>query len=763
VGHLAVAGISGLTIFVVEFAAIRLLAPAFGQSITIWSVVIGVILVALALGYWRGGLRGERSRDGGPLYFSYGWAALWLLAAGLFGPRLLDLLVPRRGLPDGGLPLGFVGSLVATAVLFGPPGYVLGQTSPFLIRLRTRPGHEGRTTGAIYGVGTLGSLLGCYLAPLVLLQTLGTSGTLVATSLALLAVAALGTTAARHRTSAAQALVEKDVPPVARGFLWIAGLTGFAVTVLEFAAMRFMAPWVGQSNFIWANVIGVLLLALALGSWLGGRIADAALARGPAGGRTLYGLLAAGAIYVGAACWAGPGLLEWLVPQGVESMRILPIAFRGSLAATVLLFGPPLILLGMAPPFLVRMATRGEHVGRTAGVLFACTTVGGLLGCFLTAPLLVPRLGSRGTLLATAVGLAAIAVIGLRPAPEGRRYGRVAATGAGLFALALLAIELVGRAPLRVQPGQVREVESAYQTIRIVRQDVDLLVPFTPEVAVPAELGEHGMAWTYFLRHDEDAETYQSMVLEDPEAARALLTGGRYFEQMALGAWFDRPQRATLRVLIIGYAGGTVYRTMKETAPPGVELDVIGVEIDGTVIDVARDHLRHRELEGEGLTLVTGVDARTVVNALPEDQTFDLVLVDAYARTNYLPFQLATLEFFEHVRDHLAPGGWVGVNVLGDGMKSPVARAVGSTMAKALERTYVAPNPAYFGNVILWASKDAPAGPRIRGGRAMHPGMAAAAYALERLSVRFVPGEGAVVLTDDLSPSDRLADRELGL
>ena len=132
----------------------------------------------------------------------------------------------------------------------------------------------------------------------------------------------------------------------------------------------------------------------------------------------------------------GPAVMEVLVPQDIDgmpidSMHVLPIAFRGSLVATVLFFGPALLLLGVVPPFLVRMGTAGRHAGRTAGVLFAWTTVGGLLGCFLTAPLLVPTLGSRGTLLLSAFGLAGIGLVAMR-------LGRTKAVRVTAWLLALL-------------------------------------------------------------------------------------------------------------------------------------------------------------------------------------------------------------------------------------------------------------------------------------------------------------------------------------
>nr|MDJ0523323.1 fused MFS/spermidine synthase [Planctomycetota bacterium] len=178
-GHLLVAGVSGFTILLLEFAAVRQLAPAFGSSNYVWANVIGVMLLGLALGYFAGGRLGERSRSGRPLYVAHGIAALYSAAAAFVGPDVCAALVPE-GLPgDRLLPLAFTGSLLAALVLFAPPVFLLGMTSPFLIRLEARRGREGRTTGGLYAIGTVGSLTACYLTPLVLLQVWGTKTTVL--------------------------------------------------------------------------------------------------------------------------------------------------------------------------------------------------------------------------------------------------------------------------------------------------------------------------------------------------------------------------------------------------------------------------------------------------------------------------------------------------------------------------------------------------------------------------------------------------------
>ncbi len=793
--HLCVAAVSGFTILALEFAAVRQLAPAFGQAQHVWANVIGIILLALTLGYRMGGRLGERSSTARPLFLAYGLVCVWVVLAALLGPTLCRALIPT-GLPtEGGLPLGFTGSLIAAVLLYGPPTFLLAMTSPFLIRLAARRGGEGAATGAIYAFGTVGSLVGCTVAPLWMLQVLGTRMTLFwcAGAAALLCVSGLIAAHFGH----AGALPDAEVPdPTTRGGIarrWVvtALISGWAVTLLEFGAVRFMAPWFGQSNHVWANIIGLILLALALGSLLGGRWADAALARGAHGGRMLFGALGAAALAVCVAALVGPSLLDALLPAGVDSLRILPVAHQGSKASALLLFGVPMVLLGVAPPFLVRMAARPGHTGRAAGQVFAWTTVGGLLGCFTTSAVLVPWIGSRGVLLLGALALGGLGLAFAPPRANGKRVGPawMLAGLAALTALGLLGHQMVERPPLRVHPGQIEEVESAYQAIRVVRENLWMGAPGPADQVVPALLPAAAQTSTIFLRHDEDAETYQSALIESEVKQRAWLTGGRYFEHMALGAFFapefsstpgtppvsaPDPKRV-LDVLILGYAGGTVHRTLRQTYHG--TLNVLGVEIDPAVLDVARKHLRHGELTkprsahpNDRLRVVTGEDARTVVNALPSSELFDLVLVDAYARTNYVPFQLATEEFFNKVKAHLRPNGWIGVNVLGHGFRGPVAKAVGHTMDHVYGRCWAAPNPAYPGNVIMWARPGAKQAPRLWSSEALgslgpyHPGMQYAAFALERYLVRYNPAtDGGIVLTDDRSPSDRLADRELGL
>ena len=783
------AGTAGFTILALEFAGVRLLAPAFGQSALVWSAVLALTLLGLAAGYHMGGRRAARARGDQGLAYAMLMAGAWALLAALAGPPLRDMVL--AGLPSGTEPgvlqtVSFVGSLLVTALLVVPPVFLLAMTSPWLI---ARLGHRmdaGRAAGRIIAAGTMGSLLACYYTPQRLLPLAGTRNTLLLCGG--LAVVAGGLLLVRSRThGGVGGRVDPDErepasdAPLPRRILMAALLAGMAVTIIEFGGMRFLAPWVGQSNPIWATVIAMVMLTLALGAYVGGRSADAAKGQD----MPMRGLVLACAwLLVGAYVVGGP-LLEWLVPRSLTSLHVLPVARSGALVATIVLFAPVLLVLGAVSPWLVRIAREETSVSRAGAGVLAWGTVGGVIGCVITPSLLVPHLGSRAALaIAAAVSCVALQLVGRR---EGRMQ-RLPAFGV----LLALGLALLVRPPLRVHDGQLVEVESTYQTIRVVEAETPWLLP-TPRPAVGSPQGRGTMR---YLRHDEDAETYQSAWLHVPDTriletwdealgwvsrkmpplpGGAALTGGQYFEHMSLGAHLaqGRPGKP-LRVLLIGYAGGSVSRVLYATAPAGTPLDLLGVEIDPAVVEVSDTHLGHAAVRtrfeeaqrgaGTRLRLITGEDARTVVNLMPEEEDFDLILVDAYARTNYLPFQLASVEFFRKLDAHLAPGGWVGVNVLGSGLRSPVAGSVAYTMDHALGAVWRVPNPTYPGNVILWASKEATP-PRVRTTGFTPWLMRRAAFCLERFATRYRrDGDARVeLLTDDRSVSDVLADEELGL
>src|SRR5581483_2836303 len=139
---------------------------------------------------------------------------------------------------------------------------------------------------------------------------------------------------------------------------------GCGSTATEICASRLLAPYFGSSTVVWANVIGLVLVALSVGYWLGGRIAD----RHPRPG-VLGGIVVAAGALVAVVPFAAHPLLD-LTVRGLNNVSAGAIV--GSFFGSLLLFAPPVVLLGTAAPFAIRLAlTDVADAGAIAGRLYA--------------------------------------------------------------------------------------------------------------------------------------------------------------------------------------------------------------------------------------------------------------------------------------------------------------------------------------------------------------------------------------------------------
>jgi len=401
-------------------------------------------------------------------------------------------------------------------------------------------------------------------------------------------------------------------------------LAGAGSLATEIAASRLIAPSFGSSTVVWANLIGVVLAALAAGYWLGGRIAD----RWPE--QTLLGwIVVAAAVLVAATPFVARPFLD-SVSAGLDEVSAGTAV--GSFFAVVLVFAPPVVLLGAVAPFAIRLAvTDVATAGAAAGRLYALSTVGSLVGTFVPALVTIPWIGTRRTLLAIAVLLALAGAL-----LAGRRALLVAAGAAGLT--------LLSPGAIKAEPGVLLEEESAYQFVQVVER---------PDGSRVLHLNE-GVAVHSVWRRDD------------------VLTGGEWDAPLAVPGLVGRPLR---RVAILGNAGGTTARALGRYYPAAA---IDGVELDPAVTRAGRRFLGL----GDNLRLtVHHTDARPYLRA--SRSRYDLIVVDAY-RQPYVPFYLATREFFRLVRQHLAPEGVVVLNVATVPGDDRLADGVGGTLAVEL-------------------------------------------------------------------------------
>jgi spermidine synthase len=480
----------------------------------------------------------------------------------------------------------------------------------------------------------------------------------------------------------------------------LAAVVGAASLGAEIAAARLLAPWFGASTIVWANTIATVLVALSAGYWVGGRLAD----RDP----TLAGLsrlvLCAGGLLAVVPFVAGPFLRV-----SVEALdRVEAGAFVGSLIGVLVLVAVPVMLLGAVAPYAVRLSVRTvEEAGRVAGRLYAISTLGSLVGTFLSALVLIPLVGTRRTFLAFALALALAAVPALQ-----RRFVLAPVGVALLLAIPVGTVKATGDARV------IWDRETEYQYARVTER---------PNGERRLELNE-GQAVHSVYRPGE------------------WLTHDYWDEMLVLP--FATAGRAPRSVAILGNAAGTTARAYGHYFPA---TRVDGVEIDPALSDVGR---RLFDLHGPNLHLHTA-DARPFLRRA--SRRWDVIVVDAY-RQPYIPFYLATREFFGEVRDHLAPGGMVLINVGHPRSSDRLEKVLGATMGRVFKR--VLRDPVTRTNSVL-VGTDAPASVSALDAatRTLPPDLAAVTAAA---AARLAPAlRGGAVYTDDRAPVEWLIDASI--
>jgi spermidine synthase len=478
-------------------------------------------------------------------------------------------------------------------------------------------------------------------------------------------------------------------------------VVGISTLGAEIAVARLIAPYFGDSTIVWANTIGVVLVALSIGYWFGGRLAD----RHPHM-RGLCLLVLASSVLVALV----PFMAQPLLSVSVDAFDDVSIgAFAGSLFGVLALVSIPVLMLGAVSPWAIRLKLqRVEDSGETAGRMYAISTVGSLLGTMSASLLLIPLVGTRRTFLAYALMLAAVSSLGLS-----RRWLLAP------VAIAALALVPVGLIKSTGEGIVVHEAETTYQYARVVQY---------PDGRRQLELNE-------------------GQAIHSVWRPRTVLTGNYWDAYLTLPfSVRDDPPR---KIAMLGVAGGTVARAYAKYFPDTI---IDAVEIDGELFDIGR---RWFGLDDRPQLRVHADDARPFLRRTGE--RYDFIFLDTY-RQPYIPFYLATKEFFELARDRLAPGGAVIINVGHPENSRRLEQVLTATMGAALPN--VARDPVSPTNTLLIGSTVAPSPDRLLGAALGLPADLRP-IALDDARRLGRPLAGGEVYTDDKSPVEWLVDKSL--
>jgi spermidine synthase len=426
--------------------------------------------------------------------------------------------------------------------------------------------------------------------------------------------------------------------------VFVSGMTSMAA---EFGASRLLGNVFGTSNPVWAVIIGLILVYLTAGYFLGGRWAD----RSPQL-KTMYAILAWGAFTLGIVPYIANPVLR-AAANAFDALQIGILA--GAFAGVLVLFTVPVTLFGMISPFAIRLSMNDAgRAGNISGTIYGISTIGSFIGTFLPTLVLIPTIGTTRTFLVFSLALLFVALAGLG-ASGGRRA--VLPYFLMVVVLALLAF-LAGRGAIKKSNGQIFETESAYNYIQVIE-----------------------LSGTRYLRLNEGQGIHSEY---NPQT----LEYGGPWQQFLVGPFFytKRQPGDVNRIAIVGLAAGTTARQAAAVFP-NVVID--GFEIDPKIVDVGQ---RYFDMNMPNLNVIVQ-DGRWGLENSPEK--YDLICLDAY-RPPYIPPHLTTQEFFRIAAEHLVPKGVVVINVgrapgdrrLIDGLASTLGTIFPSIFVMDIPNTY---------------------------------------------------------------------------
>jgi len=437
--------------------------------------------------------------------------------------------------------------------------------------------------------------------------------------------------------------------------VFISGMTTLAA---ELSASRLIGNVFGTSNLVWAAIIGLMLLYLTLGYFLGGKQAD----RSPHA-KSMYKVLAWGAFTLGIVPYIASPVLR-AAATAFDGLQVS--VMMGAFVAVLVLFSIPITLLGMISPYAIRLSMDdAEKAGKISGNIYAISTLGSFLGTYLPVLVLIPTVGTTKTFLIFSLFLLFVALAGLAKSVGVRAMLPYLLMVVGIAILALIN----GGRGIKKTAGQIYETESAYNYIEVLQRGTET------HLRLNDGQGVHSI-------YDPDNLDYDGP-----------------WSQFLVGPFFNTPPHTTNdveRIAIVGLAAGTF--AQQATAIYG-EIPIDGFEIDPKIIEVGREYF--------------GMDGLSNLNTYAEDgrwglahspHQYEIIAVDAY-RPPYIPWHMTTREFFQIAHDRLSQSGVLTINVGRLPNDRRLINGLATTIAEIFPSVHIMDIP-YTLNSIIYATKQ---------------------------------------------------------
>jgi spermidine synthase len=492
--------------------------------------------------------------------------------------------------------------------------------------------------------------------------------------------------------------------------VFISGMTALAV---EMSASRLIGNVYGSSNLVWASVIGLILIYLSLGYWLGGKLAD----KHP-NYDCFYEIIIWASLAIAIVPMASRPILK-ITANAFDRYQISILA--GSLATILVLFVILVTLLGMVSPFALKLALRDTNAaGKTAGMLSALSTLGSFVGAFLPVLVLIPLIGTYRTFLFFSSVLMLVSTIGLIKYAGLKHWLKFSWMPVLLVFLWIFGV----RGADKATENLIYETESSYNYIQVIESEGFRYLRLNDgqgmhSVYHPTQLNYYG-PW--------------SQVLVAP-----------YFND------FPHSPKAVERMAIVGMAAGT---TARQAASVYGDVLIDGFEIDPKIVDIGKKYF---EMNQPNLNVFVE-DGRWGLAHSPHQ--YDIISVDAY-RPPYIPWHMTTIEFFEIVHDHLTNDGVMVINIGRSPLDRVLVNDLGTTIEQIFPTTFVMDIPESF-NTIVFATKQPGSWENFRKNYNLMIDSSFSPLLIDAMTMTYAnqaaPVETTQVYTDDRAPIEWLTN-----
>ncbi len=397
---------------------------------------------------------------------------------------------------------------------------------------------------------------------------------------------------------------------------WIYYLTAFfsgtSVMAIELGASRLLAPYFSSSQIVWTIIIGTIMIAMAIGNVIGGKMAD----KHKSPTRLFVWLFIA-------ATWTI--LIPLFGKFAISGVALILATFItknyliwAALVSCLVVFVFPLLVLGMVTPHLAKFAVENiDENGKTVGIIEASNTIGSIIGTFLPTFVTIPTVGTSLTFVIFAGVLYVVCLSYFI-------YRKKHIVKSSIITVLCLTIGIIsnGIGVAYWQKNILYEGESDYNYLRVEETDTSIILSTNVLFGVQSIKKKNGKL----------TNMYYDYALAGP-----IIAGG-----------CDKEISVCILGLGTGTYGEACYKYFKVS-----EMD--GVEIDGKIIELAYEYF---DLPKQINTYEA--DGRAFIDS--SDKKYDVIMVDAY-RDITIPFQMSSIEFFNSVKNHLTENGVMVVNM----------------------------------------------------------------------------------------------------